>query len=121
MAIILVVDDEKDVREGIAGLLELEDFTVLQACSGNEAIKLIESNKDIRIILSDVRMPNGDGIAILDYLQTQPKESAPKIILISGQTDLNRTDAIAKGALELFVKPPNIDQLLNFIKLNVKN
>lgn len=60
-ALILVVDDEEDVRELVREILRTAGFKSLPARDGEEAIHLLEHHPDIRLILTDVMMPNYDG------------------------------------------------------------
>ena len=58
---VLVVDDNRDSVEGVATLLELSGHPVIRAYSAPEALNLLDENPSIRLVLSDVRMPQLDG------------------------------------------------------------
>lgn len=113
--LILVVDDEADIREAIGTFLEIEDLSYIEARSGREALKIVLENKNVKFVISDVRMPNGDGVFLIDELRKiDPK--MPFIILVTGQADITQEEAKAKGALDLFIKPPDMDKMIKLIK-----
>ena len=66
---ILIVDDEIDLRDSIAFDYKRKGFNVLVASSGNEAFEIVKKNK-VNVVLSDVRMPDGDGIELLYNIKT---------------------------------------------------
>ncbi|MDO9183254.1 MAG: response regulator [Bacteriovorax sp.] len=113
--LILVVDDEIGVREAICTFLEIEGLNAIEAKSGREALAIIKSNKKIKFIISDVRMPDGDGVFLIDELR-KLDPILPFIILVSGQADITREEAISKGALDMFIKPPNMEKIIELIK-----
>ena len=59
---ILVADDDKEIREAIEIYLTNEQMKVLTACDGQEALKVLEANPDIHLIIMDLMMPKMDGI-----------------------------------------------------------
>lgn len=116
--LVLVVDDESDIREAIGTYLELEGLKFIEAKSGREALKIIEINKDIKFVISDLRMPNGDGIFLIDELR-KIDPVMPFIVLVTGHADISKDEAIAKGALDLFIKPPDMDHIIKLIKISL--
>jgi CheY-like chemotaxis protein len=79
---ILVVDDDPEVRSIVAEFLEDLGYDVLQARGGREALELQERTPDLRMIISDIRMPDMSGIELAN-LATK-RQRTLKIILISG-------------------------------------
>ncbi|MDD4974543.1 MAG: response regulator [Bacteriovorax sp.] len=116
--LVLIVDDEPGVREAIATYLEIEDLMSIEARCGLEALEIIKNNKDIKFIISDVRMPNGDGIFLINELR-KLDTVLPFIILVTGQADITREEAIQKGALDMFIKPPDMDKIIALIKKSI--
>lgn len=100
---ILIVDDEVDLREAIAFDFRRKKFNVLLASGGHEAFKMMES-QHIDVVLSDVRMPNGDGIELLDRIKASDA-FRPVVMLITGFTDLSLEMAYDKGVDAVFSKP----------------
>ena len=74
---ILIVEDEKVLRESLAGLLEEEGYDVVQAPNGKEAYDLVVQ-RPVDLVLSDVRMPEMDGLTLLGHL----KQLAPETPVI---------------------------------------
>ena len=109
-ATILVVDDEPILRE----LLEEEfidlGYQVLTSSGGNEAFELVQSNPKIDIVLTDMRMPDGDGVELLKKVKNSNIDS-PAIILLSGFSDISEPEVFAEGAEGVFSKPPNMEML----------
>jgi DNA-binding NtrC family response regulator len=105
---LLLVDDEKNTREGLARALK-RHYQVLLADSGETALRLLE-HQPVDIVLSDVRMPGMDGLTLLPRLlaRTPP----PLVILLTayGSVDL-AVEAMKRGAYDFLTKPVNLDRL----------
>jgi CheY-like chemotaxis protein/Tfp pilus assembly protein PilZ len=99
----LVVDDEEDLRDVIAFDFSRQGYEVLTAASGNEALRIVESRK-VDIILTDVRMPDGDGVALLDGVKAN-HPTLPVVMFITESRDLSLEMAYAKGVEAVFAKP----------------
>jgi two-component system chemotaxis response regulator CheY len=84
---VLVVDDERDLREGIAECLELEGYLVKQARNGREALDLAAASTPA-VILLDLMMPVMSGWQVMEALRTNPKLSAIPVIVISASHQL---------------------------------
>ena len=78
----MIVDDDPEVRIIVAEFLRDIGYEVIQAPGGAEALNLLEHNPDLRMIITDIRMPDMSGIELAD-LATR-RQSDLKIILISG-------------------------------------
>ena len=100
---ILVVDDEADLREAIAFDLKKQGYPVFTAGNGREAFEIVK-NQTISVILSDVRMPGGDGLELLEKVRENFPDG-PIVILISGFADISIEEAYHKGAQAVFPKP----------------
>jgi DNA-binding NtrC family response regulator len=116
---ILFVDDEIDISEKLATSFELEDFKVFTANCGNHAIEVLQQNPEINFIISDIKMPNGDGIFLLKHV----KSISPQIpiILLSGFTEKTEAELLSMGALALLSKPTDIDKLIEFVQKHRTN
>jgi CheY-like chemotaxis protein len=124
---ILVVDDEPDLREIISSRFQMEGSHVSLAENGESALKILATNH-FDAVISDIRMPGGSGIELLEALQAmQSQESGasqktlPALILISGFSDLSRKDALAQGASALLVKPFDLDDMITAVSEAVKH
>ena len=94
---ILVVEDEDSQRMLYKEYLEMEGFLVLDAADGQQALDIVEKEKDIDMILLDLMLPKVDGVKVLERIRENP---ATKHIIIYMMTVLNR-DAVIKKAYDL--------------------
>ncbi len=114
MSKILVADDEKNIREGIATYLEDEGYFVFTASDGEEALETIE-NENIDVIISDLRMPQISGEKLLKIVKEKNLE-IPFIILTAHGTVDSAVDAMREGAYDFLTKPLDLERLLLIIK-----
>jgi len=114
---ILVVDDEEDVRETFRLQLEAENYNVIEAGDGEEAINILKSGDNLTncgLILCDIRMPKVNGIEYIDYL----KKEAPGIpvVVITGYPDTEMAVALLnKGVDGYLVKPVDSERLMKLV------
>jgi DNA-binding NtrC family response regulator len=110
MARILIVDDEKSIRDTLKEILEYESYEVEEAEDGKKAFDLIKKfNYDV--VLCDIKMPGMDGIELLD----RSRDVAPDLpfIMISGHGTVETAlEATKKGAFDFISKPPDLNKLL---------
>ena len=100
---LLVVDDEEILRNLIVFDFERKGFNVLSAENGIQAFELVKANK-IDLVISDLRMPEGDGMRLLDNIQESGR-AIPSVIFITGFADVTEAECLAKGAKKVFSKP----------------
>ena len=100
---LLVVDDEADLRNAIAFDFTRKGYHVLTAENGADAFKIVESTP-IDVVISDIRMPGGDGIELLNRVK-EFNNRLPVVIFITGHADIGIEDAYDKGADVIFSKP----------------
>lgn len=114
---ILIVDDEDELRSSLAESfhLEDEDIVCLQAVSGNGAMKILEKEK-IDVILSDISMPDGDGMFLLRSINEIFIKNRPKIYFFSGYEKEVASIYMKNGANGFFEKPVSIQKILTEIK-----
>lgn len=79
---VLLVDDDNDVRETSADMLEELGYQVMQAASGAEALHKLQENPDLEVMVTDIRMPGMSGLELSDVAGELHRDL--KIILISG-------------------------------------
>ena len=111
---ILIIDDEKNIREGLAANFELEDYNVKTAASGKEGLELI-SKGDIDLVITDLRMPGISGEEVLNHVVTETP-GIPVIILTGHGSIDSAVDAMRHGAYDFLTKPLNLDQLGMIVK-----
>lgn len=113
MSSILVVDDEKDLCDLMAESLEDIGHFVLTATGGHEAIHLMAKH-DFDLIISDLKMANGDGHLILNNLNNFSSKR-PEIIFITGFLGNESEVLLQKGARAVYQKPLNFDEFFKSI------
>lgn len=106
---ILVADDDPQLLRLVARNLELEDYTVLTASDGQQALELIES-KSPNLVLLDVMMPKLDGFAVCH--QVREFSSVPIIIVTARGQDQDKVRGLDLGADDYLTKPFSVDELL---------
>lgn len=111
---ILIIDDEKSIRNTLKEILSYEGYDVSEAPDGAEGIKLAEKDK-FDIILSDIKMPKMDGIEVLEKLQEITPETP--VVMISGHGNIETAvEAIRKGAFDYISKPLDLNRMLVTIR-----
>ena len=111
---LLIIDDEKNIREGLAANFELEDYNVKTAATGEEGLKIIEKG-DIDLVITDLRMPGISGEQVLAKV-TAETPGIPVIILTGHGSIDSAVDAMRHGAYDFLTKPLNLDQLGMIVK-----
>lgn len=108
--VILIVEDERVLRESLAGLLEPEGYEIVQAENGVRARDLL-LKRSVDLILSDVRMPEMDGITLLGHVK-QIAPQTPVIMITAFGTVDTAVQAMRAGAWDYLLKPVQFDDLL---------
>ncbi|MCB0391339.1 MAG: response regulator [Bdellovibrionales bacterium] len=111
---ILIVDDEVELLKNISEVFTLFGFTVKTASGGTEAWQMLQA-ENYDLVISDVRMPNGDGIELLSKCKERNPYS-PKVLLISGFNDHKHEELLDFGVDGFFTKPFDATAVRNAIK-----
>lgn len=114
MAKILVIDDERSIRNIIGELLEMEGHTVKTAENGLQGYEMIGA-EPFDLVISDIKMPEMDGMELLDKLiETHPDTT---VVMISGHGSIDTAvDCIKKGAFDYIEKPIDMNRILVTVK-----
>jgi two-component system chemotaxis response regulator CheY len=116
MATILAVDDSASMRQMVAFTLKGAGYNVVEADDGVNALKAAKGKK-VDLVVTDVNMPNMDGIALIKELRRLPEyKFTPMLMLTTEAGDGKKQEGKAAGATGWIVKPFNPDQLLATIK-----
>lgn len=116
--IVLIVDDEPDILELIEEEFRYCGYQTLTASCGNDAIKILDS-KEVDIVVSDFKMPNGNGMLILNHINSMARK--PLFFFVSGQADVSTGEAIKAGARNFFSKPFDLDELMKQIEVDLQH
>ena len=111
---ILVIDDERAIRNSLKEILMLEGYDVETAENGVQGIAMVEKEK-YDVIFCDIKMPEMDGDEVLDRLVAMGIDAA--VVMISGHGDINSAVAcIKRGAFDFIPKPLDLNRILITIK-----
>ena len=114
MAHILVIDDERSIRNTLKEILEYEKFTVDLAEHGVEGLEKFKTGS-YDIVLCDIKMPEMDGLEVLGKIFEEQGDA--QVIMISGHGNIdNAVEAIKKGAYDFIEKPLDLNRLLITIR-----
>ncbi|MDR2612687.1 MAG: sigma 54-interacting transcriptional regulator [Deltaproteobacteria bacterium] len=107
---ILIVDDEPNYQLVIGEMLEAEGYRVLTAGSGDEAFRIFAGDPEVDLVLTDMTMPNGSGIELLDKVRGMRPE-VPVIMLTAHGTVELAVRSMKQGAFDYLTKPYKNDEL----------
>ncbi|MEI6126740.1 MAG: response regulator, partial [Pseudomonadota bacterium] len=113
-AVILVVDDTPGIREALLKILSKEGFTVLTACDGEEAVKILQKH-DVALVLTDLKMPGVDGAELLKIAKTISPDIEVVLITGHGTVDI-AVDVMKDGAFDFIQKPFNKITVVKIVK-----
>jgi two-component system, NtrC family, nitrogen regulation response regulator NtrX len=109
MARILIIDDERAIRNALREILEYENYQVDEAEDGPKGIEWV-GKESYDVILCDIKMPQMDGIEVLENIQ---KTTDAPVVMISGHGTIETAvEAIRKGAYDFIAKPLDLNRLL---------
>ncbi len=116
---ILIIDDEKNIRQGLAAALEMDGYNVLMADNGETGLQLALRG-DIDLIITDLRMPGISGEEVLQKV-TAASPGLPVIVLTGHGSIDTAVDAMRAGAYDFLTKPLNLDRLSLIVKRALQN
>jgi two-component system, chemotaxis family, chemotaxis protein CheY len=113
---ILTVDDSISVRQMVSFTLQEAGYKVIEACDGLDALNKVQSQQ-INMVLTDLNMPNMDGIELIRNLRAIPSFKFIPIVMLTTESQTEKKlQGKQAGATGWIVKPFNTDQLLAVIK-----
>lgn len=101
---ILVVDDELDILSLLEEVLKRRKYEVYSADTIDKALKILDKNKDIALVISDIKMPEGTGVDLLKKIRSIDTMK-PVVVFLTAFTDISLEDVYDKGASGFIEKP----------------
>lgn len=114
---ILIVDDDKEIRDLIEFYLKNEGYNVLKAHNGKEALNSLENN-NIQLIILDIMMPELDGMEVCRRVRMT--KNIPIIILSAKSTELDKVIGLSTGADDYVTKPFSAIELIARVKAQLR-
>ena len=113
---ILVVDDSASLRQVVGIALKGAGYEVVEAVDGKDALTKLDGRK-VHLIISDVNMPNMDGISLVKEIKKLPAyKFTPIVMLTTESADAKKSEGQAAGAKAWMLKPFNPPQLLAVVQ-----
>jgi DNA-binding NtrC family response regulator len=107
----LIIDDDSEFAESVATRLLLRGFSANYAFSGTDALKLLEKDDSVDVVILDVGMPDPDGLKTLETIKK--KHPLVEVIMLTGQSDVSSAvESLKTGAFEYLMKPCDLDDLI---------
>jgi len=111
IANVLLVDDEVDFVETFSERLVMRKLEIAKAFSGEEALQVLDTNKNTEVVILDVKMPGMDGIETL--AEIKKRFPLVEVIMLSGHADVESAiDGMKQGAFDYLMKPCDMDQII---------
>jgi two-component system chemotaxis response regulator CheY len=115
--VIMAVDDSTSIRQMVGFILKDAGFEVIEAVDGQDAVNHLLKNSGIDMIITDLNMPNMDGIELIKQARAMPKYKYIPIVMLTTESQDNKKQAgKAAGATGWIVKPFQPEQLLAVIR-----
>lgn len=111
---ILIVDDDPNIREVLTVLLGSEGYSVYQAEDGEKALKKVDEDKNIDLVILDIMMPGMSGVDVCAYIRK--KSPVPVLFLTAKSQDHDKVEAYTGGGDDYLVKPFSQTELLMKVK-----
>lgn len=113
---VLIVDDDRDMRELLAEILSLEGISCLTAAGGNSAMHLLQTHESITLLVTDLRMAPCNGMELIRKIRESERASLP-IIIVSGDADVrDAIDAMHLSVVDFLLKPIVTKQFVRLVK-----
>lgn len=113
---ILVVDDSRSIREVVSFTLQSQGYEVLVGVNGKDALKHLDKGEDINLVITDLHMPEMDGISFIREIRKNDDYKHIPILFLSTETSQEKKqEAKEAGATGWMVKPFQTDKLIKIL------
>lgn len=113
---LLIIDDDARNIFALSAVLKAKGFTCIAASSGEEGIKILESNPAINLVLLDMMMPEMDGYEAVDIIRNNVKLAGIPVIAVTAQAMVgDKEKTLEAGANAYISKPVDVDELLKLL------
>ncbi|MGX7364564.1 response regulator transcription factor [Aerococcus suis] len=112
---ILIADDDKEIVELLSIYSANEDYDVVKAYDGNEALEQLSANPDTDLMILDIMMPEKDGLAVVEELRHR-QMNIPILLLSAKSTDMDKISGLTTGADDYVTKPFNPLEVMARVK-----
>jgi len=117
MAKILIVDDSSTVRDEVAGFLKVNGIDVATAVDGKDGLTKVKADPGLKLVISDVNMPNMDGLTMVEKIRGELKNTAIHVIMLTTESSPSMKErGKAAGIKGWIVKPFNGSAVLESLK-----
>ncbi|MBF0238468.1 MAG: response regulator [SAR324 cluster bacterium] len=122
MSQVLVVDDSSVVRMNVEGFLTENGFTVTTAINGLDGLSKLQADKDIKLVITDISMPEMDGITMVEKIRTELNDEHVNILVFTNENDMELKKRCKKFKIKgWIVKPFNGPSALPVVQHLVNN
>lgn len=115
---VLVTDDDRDIVNAIAKLLELEGYDVIKAYDGLEALDALNDHPGIKLVIIDIMMPNLDGLSAI--MKIREKRNIPVLVLSAKSEDSDKVLGLSIGADDYITKPYSPSELAARVRSSIR-
>jgi len=114
--VIAIIDDEPNIRETASFIHEMEGFSVVKACNGEEGLRLIQNERP-KVVLLDVMMPKKNGYEVCHAIKNNPDLNNIFVIMLTAKgQEIDQQRAIEAGADKYMTKPFDDEEIISIIE-----
>ena len=119
---ILIIDDDSRNTFALQAVLKAKKFPCITAGSAIEGISILKSDSDIGMVLMDMMMPEMDGYEAISVIRADESIAGIPVIAVTAQAMKGDKDRCIKAGADGYIsKPVNVDELMKFIKVHIKD
>ena len=112
---ILVAEDDAGIMCMVTAILENAGYTVVPACDGREAYRILHTNADFAAAIFDLNMPHLKGLDVIGYMQTERRLRRIPVMVMTAERDLTLCSSIFAAGAALFIQKPFTPTQMQFM------